>query len=289
MPKAMSGSGVSPRPARLCALLPPTLRSKPLVLSLLLLLGILALLVLAPSDAARAHHQDPPGHSGPDPAPPSEHRVPVNWPLIPSGLGPGDSFRLMFLTTGKSRATSGNINDYINFVQNEANAGHSGIKPYAHDFRPVLSTDGPSNIHARSVISYTMDHSSDGPGRVPVYWLNGSKVADNSDDFFDNSWDSHDARNRTAGHMWNLTLEHKRAWTGSNDRGWRNYAAGRNGDVRTGLLRTRDELEHDTKPGTDSYRFYVMSPVFTVDRTKARATFAVVENLYQHCELGRYA
>ena len=120
MPKAMSGSMLRLIPARLGALLPPpeypfycrvsvwgggmTALRRVAPLSLLLLIGLLALLVLSSSDTAQA--QGPPsqqgevsGYDGPEPTPAPEFRVPVDWPLIPSGLGPGDSFRLMFLTS----------------------------------------------------------------------------------------------------------------------------------------------------------------------------------------------
>ena len=114
---------------------------------------------------------------------------------------------------------------------NRAGAGHDAIKPFAADFRPVISTDAPSNIHAQSVISYSRTGQAGAPGHVPVYWLNGAKVADNANDFWDNSWDSHAARNERGQTMGgNLSgsqrLDELRAWTGSKANGYRNFAAG---------------------------------------------------------------
>ena len=176
----------------------PLLRPALLVAALMLLAALFA---LTPSDTAQA--QEPPassgetsGYSGPTPTPPPEHRVPVDWPLIPSGLGPGDSFRLLFLTSTKRNAASGDIQVYIDFVTGRAAAGHASIQGFSSDFRPVISTDGPSNIHAQSVISYSSTGQAGAPGHVPVYWLNGEKVADWAGDFWDNSWDSHAARKR---------------------------------------------------------------------------------------------
>ena len=250
---------------------------------LLLLLGVLAFLVLLPSDTAQA--QEPPassgetsGYSGPTPTPPPEHRVPVDWPLIPSGLGPGDSFRLLFLTSTKRNAASGDIQVYIDFVTGRAAAGHASIQGFSSDFRPVISTDGPSNIHAQSVISYSSTGQAGAPGHVPVYWLNGAKVADWAGDFWDNSWDSHAARNERGEYMGNLSLGDLRAWTGSKANGYRNFAAGNSPNVRTGLLRSGDELEDDTWGRNANLRLYAMSPVFTVDHTRSRATFGLVEN-----------
>ncbi len=277
--------------ARLRAHLPPpTFALTKRLLPFLLLLGVIAFLVLASSDAALA--QGPPaqqgetsGYNGPDPTPPPEYRVPVNWPLIPKDadgnnlVGPGGSFRLMFLTATKRNAQSGNIQDYIDFVTGRAAAGHASIQGFSADFRPVISTDGPSNIHARSVISYHMaSEGSNGPGRVPVYWLNGEKVADNSRDFFDNSWDSHTARD-SRGLVVPGSLEGKRAWTGSNRSGYRNHAASSSNGVRTGVLRSGDEMEDATRGRNQQHRLYAMSPVFTVDHTRARATYGVVEDI----------
>ena len=267
---------------------PPTFALAKRLLPFLFLLlgviaiGVLAFLLLAPSDTALAN---PPsqsgetsGYDGPAPTPVPEHRVPVDWPLIPSGLGPGDSFRLLFLTSNKGDATSGNINTYISRVQNRADAGHTAIKPYANDFRPVISTAAPSYIGAQEVLSFSSYNTwiPQAAGNVPVYWLNGAKVADASWDFFDDSWDSHDARNEWGASMAHISLSEKRAWTGSSHDGWGWYPAGEDW-VRTGVLRTYDEIEDDARPKGEHHRLYAMSPVFTVDRTRARATFGVIE------------
>ena len=266
---------------------PPTFALAKRLLPFLFLLlgviaiGVLAFLLLAPSDTALAN---PPsqsgetsGYDGPAPTPVPEHRVPVDWPLIPSGLGPGDSFRLLFLTSNKGDATSGNINTYISRVQNRADAGHTAIKPYANDFRPVISTAAPSYIGAQEVLSFSSYNTwiPQAAGNVPVYWLNGAKVADASWDFFDDSWDSHDARNEWGASMANISLSEKRAWTGSSHDGWGWYPAGEDW-VRTGMLRTYDEIEDDARPKGEDHRLYAMSPVFTVDHTRARATFGVI-------------
>ncbi len=255
---------------------------------LLLLLGALAFLALLPSDTAQAQppaqQGETSGYNGPAPTPPPEYRVPENWPLIPRDangnklVGPGGSFRLMFLTSTSRNAASGNIQDYIDFVTGRAAAGHANIQPYAGDFRPVISTEGPSWIHAVSVISYFIQGGSsiEGSGRVPVYWLNGAKVADNSHDFFDNSWDSRQARNESGSVVGGLPL----VWTGSNSSGYRHDAAG-SARVLTGYLgpNSGDELEFFTGLNHLVYPLYAMSPVFTVDRTRARATFGLVERL----------
>ena len=209
---------------------------------LLLLLGVLAFLVLSSHLTRRRPRiprplrARPPATDGPAPTPPPEHRVPVDWPLIPSGLGPGDSFRLLFLTSTKVQrqlpATSRSTSAIVDGPGRRRPRQHPGT--FSSDFRPVISTDGPSNIHAQSVISYSSTGQAGAPGHVPVYWLNGEKVADWAGDFWDNSWDSHAARSEF-GWLLGGSLDDKRAWTGSRANGYRNFAAGNSPNVRTGV------------------------------------------------------
>ena len=109
--------------------------------------------------------------------------VPSNWSLKPSGLGTGDSFRLIFATSGTRDATSTDIDDYNTFVQNAAASGHASIQEYSAGFRVVGSTGA---VDARDNTGTT--HTDDDKG-VPIYWLNGYKVADDYEDFYDGSWD----------------------------------------------------------------------------------------------------
>ena len=53
--------------------------------------------------------------------------VPHDWSLIPSGLGPGDKFRLLFLSSTKRNASSTTIGTYNTFIQDLAAAGHADI------------------------------------------------------------------------------------------------------------------------------------------------------------------
>ena len=102
-----------------------------------------------------------------------------DWRLIPTGLGTGDQFRLIFLSSTKRNATSDNIADYNTFVQNRAAAGHSDIQAYSSGFRVVGCT---AETDARDNTATT------GTG-VAIHWLNGNKVADDYPDFYDGDWD----------------------------------------------------------------------------------------------------
>ena len=112
------------------------------------------------------------------PAPP-EIEVPNDWSLIPAGLGAGDKFRLLFLSSTKSNATSYDIADYNTFIQGLAAAGHTDIQTYSSGFRAVGCTADSDA---------TANTDTTGAGMV-IHWLNGNKAADNYGDFYDGDWD----------------------------------------------------------------------------------------------------
>ena len=110
----------------------------------------------------------------------TDTEVPSNWSLTPSGLAVGDQFRLLFLSSTKTDATSTGIEGYNTFIQDLAEAGHADIQDYSAGFRAVGCT---ADVDARDNTGNT-----DGAG-VPIYWLNGSKAADDYGDFYDGDWD----------------------------------------------------------------------------------------------------
>ena len=115
------------------------------------------------------------------PTPPGEVEVPNDWILIPTGLVTGDKFRLLFLSLTRIDGSSYDIADYNTFVQNSA---RSRPPPnYSEGYRAVGCT-ADSDATANTGTAY----NSAGTG-VPIYWLNGSKVADDYADFYDGDWD----------------------------------------------------------------------------------------------------
>ena len=110
--------------------------------------------------------------------------VPLDWALKPSDLSGGDQFRLLFTThTGSRAPNSTDIGDYNTYVQSQANAGHQAIRPYSSGFRVVGST---ATVDAINNTSTEWTNTNTG---VPIYWLNGNKVADDYEDFYSSSWD----------------------------------------------------------------------------------------------------
>ena len=110
----------------------------------------------------------------------AETTVPADWSLIPTGLGPGDSFRLIFIGTSNTNASSSDIDVYNTFVQDLVEAsGHEDIKALSGTFRMLGSTE---DVDARDNTGTT------GTG-VRIYWLGGAQVADDYGDFYDGDWD----------------------------------------------------------------------------------------------------
>ena len=229
-----------------------------------------------------------PTASASDPAPIT---VPTDWGLIPSGLTPGDSFRLLITTSGTTQAVakpdnSGqDISTYNTFVQGLVNSGHADIQEHSSHFRAVgctATTSAKDN-------TYTT-----GTGE-PIYWLDGNKVADNYADFYDGSWDDEaDPRNEN-GAAANASGIH---WTGCNDDGTKRMAGNLKNKkatlgskenintntnhklVGTGQLNTNSnsplgdssKLEgknrtNNYKAFSTSYPMYGLSPVFNIDNT----------------------
>ena len=194
------------------------------------------------------------------------HEVPENWPLIPNqdgvagpDFGPGEQFRLLFLrgTTDSNPASSGNITTYNNRAQATAAAGHSEIQ--------ALDTANLFSPKFRALISTSADHARDNTGTtgtgVPIYWLNGEKVADNYADLYDGDWDSLEGRDENGDPIISI------AWTGSlaNGTGESGLQAGSGGNVRSGNLATLgSELRGATFDGNRNASLYILSPLLTV-------------------------
>ena len=103
--------------------------------------------------------------------------------LIPTGLGVGDEFRLLFLSSTKRNATSSDIENYNAFVQNRAAAGHPDIQAHSAGFRVVGCTRA-ADARDNTATTYAITDKG-----VPIYWLAGARVADDYEDFYDGDWD----------------------------------------------------------------------------------------------------
>ena len=137
--------------------------------------------------------------------------VPSNWEPKPSGLQVGDEFRLLLKTKNPHHATSTNISDYDTHVQGQVAAwGHGALKAYSTHFKILGST---ATVDARAHNGMT------GSGGVAVYWLNGAKVADDNDDFFDGSWTNKTSGRGVDGRLLGRGASNQTLCTGSADAG----------------------------------------------------------------------
>ena len=197
--------------------------------------------------------------------PPSvpETVVPSTWSLIPPGLGPGDKFRLLFVTATSRQATSSNIEDYNSFVQAAASA-NADLASYSSTFRVVGSTqgvDGVDSVDARI-------NTAAADAKVPVYWLGGLRVAEGHWDFYGNTfggvtWDN--AGNGTKSNGTSFGSGY--VFTGSVGTG-RLHSTGGLGGYRGNVVvgnPSRRPFEAGGASALSEFPFYGLSGVFQVD------------------------
>lgn len=99
-------------------------------------------------------------------------------PFVPSGLTPGSSYHLVFVTSSARDATSGQIGDYNTFVNNQAalNPTLTGTNTGVQYFAIASTTTVDANVNAAVT--------------APVYNFNGDKVADSYADLWDGTLDN---------------------------------------------------------------------------------------------------
>ena len=147
----------------------------------------------------------------------TDKTVPHDWDLRPSSVGEGERFRLLFVTLGRTEPVSSDIDFYNERVRHAAINGHSAIHfAYRDHFAALASVRGTD---ARTNTRTT------GTG-VPVYWLNGPKVADDYADFYDGTWDSATYRTEYGGLAHSL-VTHRNVWTGTTASGEEFFSNGR--------------------------------------------------------------
>ena len=227
---------------------------------------VLLVLALAPPGEAHAEVQVPhTGHLACATVPLlhtlTNAHVPPNWPLIPSGLGVGDCFRLMFVTNERiSLEHIRSLDTLDGFVTEKAERGHSHIRPYADEFM-ALASCGTTDARDHTSTTFTSNNLG-----APIYWLTGAKAADNYQDFWDGSWDSHDVRNQwgqrmNSGGAYDPTT----VWTGS----WRDGTANHSGICGSSVMigypfGSGWELQFHMDSMRSSNRVYGLSDVMLV-------------------------
>ena len=103
--------------------------------------------------------------------------------VVPTDLAPGDQYRLVFVTAGTRDATSTNINDYNTFVTNQVTGS-----ALANALSGAGLTTTWKAIGSTSATSAKVNTGTDGTQPdVPIYLINGNKVANNNADLWDGS------------------------------------------------------------------------------------------------------
>jgi hypothetical protein len=164
--------------------------------------------------------------------------------ITPAGLLPGDTYQLVFVTSGTTAATSSDIADYDAFVQAAAAAAGMGSVAW-HAIGSTLSVD--ARDHA--LVS------------APVYNMNGELVATSFDDFWDGTHSAGiDFSESNAGRNTNV-------WTGTLESGVTGGSGAALGEARPwwgeSTLAT-GWTEHGRQDNTVSYSLFALSAPLTV-------------------------
>ncbi|MDA1236799.1 MAG: hypothetical protein O3A53_18615, partial [Acidobacteria bacterium] len=105
-------------------------------------------------------------------------------PLVPAGLGVGDTFHLIFVTSTTRDGNSGEIADYNTFVNTAANSGGSQLAALGATWYAVASTQGSPKGTSRSAPGYIPPVAAieNAVVTAAVYLPDGTKIADDSAD-----------------------------------------------------------------------------------------------------------
>ena len=202
------------------------------------------------------------------PLPPSV-TVPAGWSLKPSGLTGGSRFRLLAVESKGLSCRSRDIGRYNrHFIHHIGNSGHTDIRAYAGGFRVLGST---ARVNAKANTG-----TETGTG-VPIYWLNGDKVADDNADLYDGSWASHSAR-WPSGNAASPSGVTTGSWSGGTSHG---SAPLGGATCKLGELTAGQELNNGlliTFPEETGTPFYVMSQQFVVDQGPTIASVEVTSD-----------
>ena len=103
--------------------------------------------------------------------------VPADWPLLPHDAGPGDRFRLLFVTSDTRNAQSAGIDAYDDFVRSVvAHGGHEALKPYG-GLVSVVGSTASADARAHTAMR-TGSAWADAGDAVPIVWLAEDPDAD---------------------------------------------------------------------------------------------------------------
>ncbi len=193
--------------------------------------------------------------------------VPRNWALTPSGLSVGDTFRLLGATPFGRNSWATDIADYNSFVRGTPGGYHAALQPHLSKFTALASTSA-TDARDNTATTYTADAKG-----VPIWWVNGDKVADDYQDFYDGSWDNKRGKGRTTVGL--RYADNAWVWTGSDNDG--TASSHPLGTSRPTLVRLQDSgtLNADRASRSIAYSLFALSPVFRVASTVEVSSVAI--------------
>lgn len=194
---------------------------------------------------------------------------------IPTGLNPGDQYRIAFVTSTIRDATSSNIADYNAFVTAAANTV-SELASLGTGWTAIGST---ASIDARDNTNTNFTTSTG----VGIYLLNDTKLADNNADLWDGNIDVPLSIDENGQNL--VTV----VWTGTSEFSGQpvdDFVLGGGGDPEEGDLITVvgnsgassfgwAESSNLSNATTELHSFYAISGLLTVADTAVLAVFAL--------------
>ena len=194
--------------------------------------------------------------------------VPANWELLPSGLSADDQFRLIFVSSSRRDGTSSTIGDYDTHVQTAAASGHDALQSYSSQFKALGCT---TTTDARDHTETTYTATEKG---VPIYWLDGDKVADDYEDFYDGNWDDNFPKNENGANGSTTSGFAGGVFTGCESDGTADSgnALGDASPIEGRPGHDGLEIKNVTTSQSNSRKVYGLSVVFQVSDVSADAT-----------------
>ena len=209
------------------------------------------------------------------------------WPPTMAWSRPprnGDRFRLLSITHGTTAADSDEGSDFDLAVRSDLFASADLWPflrlndPFITNHRALVSTPG---IDARVRTDTTFTAGDKG---VPIYWLRGSKVADDYEDFYDGSWDDVASPRNSRGAVVTVTTQ---PWTGSANDGTELFDT--TGTVSLALGRTRVGIAglssmtagHGPLSGGDVAATGMMRPLFGLTHVRVVRDNLLASNMAQ--------
>ena len=209
----------------------------------------------------------------------------------PTSLGPGDTYRLAFVTSGTRTPDSTDIDDYNLFVTIAANAVPE-LLSLGTTWKAIGSTE---TVDARDNTN-TLPTTAGGSLGVPIFLLNDTKLVDSNDDLWDGSIDF--LLNRTELDTATAIVN---TWTGTADdgveaMGFTSFALGL-GTVNVGNTTLADGSWVDAGAGLAfaAKPFYALSAEltvpfvdFTIDLTTTQPELDALTSLSGSFTVARY-